>query len=449
MGKVARDETLKRVADAVEAIALNGAGSASDVQNWKAVQNLVRAGMGPKAFPVGTQFVVEKETSLSAALGAHTGITACSVNEETFLAAEGIVGSGVHEFRFNGSAWIYGEQAVSLTTYGLSVTGTPAEGDEVVVTEAYDKIVFEVAGFKTVNGSPRMVLAMRDVIYGRQFDQKEALYYATEALPAGSYYFTVKNDAWKASENDKAFYFTLSNAIPAGGQIRAGFAHDATLNGKSISTYASGSDTAALETVAISETPIGGATNLGDTDGTAAVNFFHRLVLGSNNYKESALRQWINSDKAANAWWASSNKFDVKPDYANVAGLLHGMDADFLEVIQETVVACKTNNTFELPGWTLNTAYTVKDRFYLLSRNEVGFGTENIAEGSVLDLYDGAQNVDRVKYDIAAQSTARTWWLRSPYPGYASIVRRVGSDGSLYNNLASDGLGAVAACEIG
>ena len=449
MGKVARDETLKRVADAVEAIALNGAGSASDVQNWKAVQNLVRAGMGPKAFPIGTQFVVEKETGLSAALGAHTGITACSVVEETFLAAEGIVGSGVHEFKFNGSAWIYGEQAVSLTTYGISVTGTPASGDEVVITESYDNIVFEVAGHKTVNGSPRMVLVMRDVIYGRQFDQKEALYYTAEGLPAGSYYFTVKNDAWKASENDKAFYFTLSSAIPAGGQIRAGFAHDATLNGKNISTYASGSDTAAIETVAISETAIAGATELGDTDGSAAVNFFHRLVLGSNNYKESALRQWINSDKAANAWWASTNKFDVKPDYANVAGLLHGMDSDFLEVIQETTVACKTNNTFELSGWTLNAAYTVKDRFYLLSRNEVGFGTENVAEGSVLDLYDGAQNVDRIKYDLSSQSTARYWWLRSPYPGGAYSVRRVSSDGSLSDSNAYYGIGAVAACEIG
>lgn len=447
MGKVARDETLKRVADAVEAIALNGAGSASDVQNWKAVQNLVRAGMGPKAFPVGTQFVVEKETSLSAALGAHTGITACSVNEETFLAAEGIVGTGVHEFRFNGSAWIYGEQAVSLTTYGIGVTGTPAEGDEVVVTEAYDKIVFEVAGFKIVNGSPRMVLAMRDVIYNRLFDAKEALYYTAEGIPAGSYCFTVKN-AWKVAENDKVYYFTLASAIPAGGQIRANFGDD-VLEGKTVSSYAGGGETAAIETATISATEIPGATSLGNTDGSADVNFYHRLGYGSNNYKESALRQWINSDKAANAWWASSNKFDVKPGYANVAGLLHGMDADFLEVVQETTVPCKTNNTFELSGWTLNTAYTVKDRFYLLSRNEVGFGTENIAEGSVLDLYDGAQNVDRVKYDIDAQSTARYWWLRSPDPGDASGVRGVSSDGSLYYGRALYGHGAVAACEIG
>lgn len=449
MGKVARDETLQRVANAVEAIALNGAGSASDVQNWKAVQNLVRAGMGPKAFPIGTQFVVEKETSLSAALGAHTGISAVSVNEETFLAAEGIVGTGVHEFRFNGSAWIYGEQAVSLTTYGISVTGTPAEGDEVVVTEAYDTIVFEVADHKEVSGSPRMVLVMRDVIYGRQFDQREALCYAAEAMPAGAYCFTIKNDPWK-NQNDSVIYFTLTQQIPAGGVIRLNFnPWDYAAAGKTASSFADGSSAAALETFTLGSTPLDGATDLGNTDGTGNLNHWHRAAAGSNNYKECALRQWINSDKAANAWWASTNKFDMKPDYANVAGLLHGMDSDFLEVIQETTVPCKTNNTFELPGWTLNAAYTVKDKFYLLSRNEVGFGTENVAEGSVLDLYDGAQNVDRVKYDIAAQSTARTWWLRSPNPGDAHNVRRVSSDGSLNYVRALYGYGAVAACEIG
>ena len=40
------------------------------------------------------------------------------------------------------------------------------------------------------------------------------------------------------------------------------------------------------------------------------------------------------------------------------------------------------------------------------------------------------------------------WWLRSPYPGYASYVRLVRADGSLNNDLACLGYGAVAACVI-
>jgi len=124
------------------------------------------------------------------------------------------------------------------------------------------------------------------------------------------------------------------------------------------------------------------------------------------------------------------------------------MDADFLAAVRAVTVPCKTNNTFELPGWTLNTAYSVQDKFFLASRDEVGFGVENVAEGSVFKAYEGATNIDRIKYDLSAQSTARAWWLRSPSPGNAYDVRYVISDGSLYNYPANYGYGAVAACVI-
>lgn len=441
MGKVARDETLKRVADAVEAIALNGAGGASDVQNWKAVQNLIRSGMGPKAFPVGTQFLVEKETSLSCTMGIHTGITAVSIAEETFLAKEGIVGTGVHEFTFDGAVWIYNGQAVNLSHYGITPTGTPASGDEIIVTEAFDKIVFEVAGHKVVSGQNRMVLVMRDVIYGRPFDKEEALIYAAEALPAGTYNFTSDDDT------PVTYQFTLTQEAAAGSVLVATWPSSGyDLTNQSIKVYANGGSTTVLETATITVGSAG--TSLG-TFAAGNINHKQRAHYGSNNYKESALRQWINSAAAANAWWHSTNIFDIVPGYANVAGLLHGMDSDFLDVVLETTVPCKTNNTFELSGWTLNTAYNVKDRFYLLSRDELGYGTENVAEGSVLDRYNGAGNADRVKYDLSAQSTARYWWMRSPYPGTASSVRSVSADGSLGGNYACYGYGAVAACEIG
>ena len=41
-----------------------------------------------------------------------------------------------------------------------------------------------------------------------------------------------------------------------------------------------------------------------------------------------------------------------------------------------------------------------------------------------------------------------TWFLRSPYPGYARHVRHVGTAGSLYYSTACGGGGAVAACII-
>ena len=116
----------------------------SSGDSWAGVQYLVRQGKGATAFPVGTQFLVEKENSMTASLGTHTGITGVSVNEETFLAHEGMVGTGLHEFVFDGAAWIYHGEAVRIADFGITVTGTPAAGDEVLITEAFDRILFDV-----------------------------------------------------------------------------------------------------------------------------------------------------------------------------------------------------------------------------------------------------------------------------------------------------------------
>ena len=200
----------ERVAAALELIALNNAGQASGDLNWKAVQNIVKAGLGEKAFPIGTQFRVKKETSLSASLGVHEGISAVTVTEETFLAAEGMIGTGIHEFVFDGAAWIYNGQPVKLSDYGLAVTGTAANGDEIIVTEAFTEILFDVVDHKITDGKPRMVLLMHDVWYNRPFDSTEALIAVPEALTAGDYHFTYGSTPYQ---------FTLANDVPAGSQM--------------------------------------------------------------------------------------------------------------------------------------------------------------------------------------------------------------------------------------
>ena len=450
--KILKDITGQRIAAGVEAIAMALAGKSED-NSWKGVRNIVRSGMGEKAFPVGTQLVVEKETSMTASLGIHTGVTAVAVAEETFLEAEGVVGSGIHEFVFNGSAWIYNGQAVNLDDFGITPTGTPAADDEIIITEAYQNVIFDVVDHREVTDpvdgvtKPAMFLLMHNVIYGRPFDEPEALIYAESKIDAGSYKFKCIGDQWTARNNDAYFYFTLTEDVPAGGQIVVSAAYNAALSGCTVKTYSGPTSTSAIETTTLSSTEIAGAVDLGTCRDTN-VNDIARAKVGSNNYKESAIRQWINSKAAASGWWAGSNKFDRPSSYASTAGLLHGMDKDFLDSVRAVTIPCKTNNTFELSGWTLNAAYTVEDGFFLASQNELGWGTENVAEGSVFKMYDGAANVDRIKYDISAQSTARIWWLRSPYPGYARYVRLVRSDGSLNGYDAINGLGAVAACAI-
>ena len=84
----------------------------------------------------------------------------------------------------------------------------------------------------------------------------------------------------------------------------------------------------------------------------------------------------------------------------------------------------------------------------MLSNNEVGYNVEGIAQGSVVDFYDGAANADRIKYDYASTATARSWWLRSPIPGTAGNARTVDTAGARSNSYAYFGFGVAAACVI-
>ena len=313
--------------------------------------------------------------------------------------------------------------------------------------------VFDVVDHRTVTDpftnttKPGMALLMHRVIYGRAFDAVEALFYCETALPAGTYHFTIP-DYDTTYGGGETYQFTLTQQVPAKGQIVLSWAYNTQVTAGNIKTYSSATSTTAIETATLS---VGtGGTDLGTADGTATnMNHIHRARYGSNNYKESALRQWINADGAAGAWWTASNKFDRPVDYAaSAAGFLNGVDSKFINAAGYTDIPCKTNNTFELPNWTKNTAYTVQDKFFLASRNELGFGTENVAEGTVFKLYDGATNADRIKYDFSSTATARYWWVRSPYPGNAGVVRCVNAGGSLYSSYAYYGYGAVPACII-
>lgn len=86
-------------------------------------------------------------------------------------------------------------------------------------------------------------------------------------------------------------------------------------------------------------------------------------------------------------------------------------------------------------------------KLFLLSEEEAGFKqTDN-----TFDYFRHAQ--PEVDMDVRRQlkdcdGDECIWWLRSPNPGSASYVRLVPSDGSLGNNLAYHGYGAVAACVI-
>ncbi len=357
-----------------------------NINDYKTVQELVRGGGGKRYFPIGTQF------------------------------------------------------AVPHSAYG---GGT---------------VIFDVVdhdGYKNPHdlSAHTMTLLMHDCIYGRMVDNAEAMYAVNAAvwpdgLPAGTYNFTLLPGYDETNGGGKTYQFTTTVLVPVGGIIMFPWSYNKQASTVLISTYENCAATADLESgIAVTEGT--GGTSLGTTDGnTPHMNHAHRLRYGSNHYGEGAVRQWLNSDAAANAWWKPQTEFDRAPNYANAAGFLNGIDPDFLSIVGEVDVVTAYNTVYNVNGVKSGT-YTTRDKFFLPSRVELGYGIENsVSEGSAFAYYDGATNTDRIKYDIANPSAARFWWVRSPYPWNAYSVRFVSPDGSLDIGSAYNGVGAAAACVI-
>ena len=365
------------------------------VNTWEDIKNAVRLGLGAKLFPVGYEFTTEDATT-----GAV--ITWVVRDHDKHEAANGKL---THSMTLE-AKYVYSNSAGTYLTL--------------------------------------------------VFDANEALYYASEEIPAGTYNFTW-NYATGSMVNG-TYQFTLTKAVPAGGQIVLGTNSSSTaITGCKIATYATVAATAAIESgIVVTEGSEG--TSLGTIAATSAtsenLNCAQRIMWGSNNYAQSAARQWLNSDAAAGSVWTPTNKFDRAPSWAtSKAGFMKGLPADFLAAVQPAAIPCRTNSVFEVNSldgteYTVNTVYTLNDMFFMLSRPEIygSWDSSSVKDGELLEYYEGLSDIERIKYDAAG--SARYCWLRSPYPGNADTERIVTTSGALYNNSAILGYGVAPACII-
>ena len=357
---------------------------------WKQIQQMVRGGLGPSAYPVGSQFTV------------------------------------------------------THTKYGNLI---------------FDVIAHDHHKNPADPAAHTMTLLMHNVIYSRPFDGAEAVYCVTaenhpDGLAAGTYHILPPSDYLTNEDMDgwTGIQFTTTETVPVGGQIVIVGWESGKISAKTISTFASNTATTAIES-GLTLTNGQGGTSLGtihkyNENADGYMNVLQRLRYGNGNWDESNIRQWLNS-AAASGWWTPTHSLDrLSGTYANLEGFMNGLDADFAAVLGAVDVVTRKNNVFENDNQRGNYTYTTRDKIFLLSNDEVGFGVEGIAQGSVVDFYNGAANVDRIKYDYSSTATARSWWLRSPYPGVACYARNVYTSGAQNSGGACGGSGAAAACVI-
>lgn len=469
-----KDSTMKQIA------AILAKRGSLEPKNYSDVQSIVRLGLAPSVFSVGDIIEVGRETKVQASLGEHTGITAVSVVEDTFVAAMDEAGEKEYEIIYDGSAWKYEELPIILADYGLTVTGTAAEGDTIIVVETASVINMVVMDFieggQTSIGNIKlhdktkqygMILQSEKLLYNLQNDNTEAFYYAASALPAGTYHVTLGDNYDVPNGGGATYQFTLTKEVPAGGQIVWPWAYNQQAANARISTYASGSDRTALES-GVAVTAGTGGTDLGTVliavQESAGLNSIHRMRYGSNKWSESAMRQHLNSAKVAGQVWSPQSHWDRPPSWdASTAGFMHGLDPEFVKICADvellTALSTAAGDTSTTEG-SAGTGYeTTVDKYFLPSRPEVFGGSDNASDkGDAWQYYsansdkssqanNSGADSNRIKVQ-ASNGNPYYWWLRSPYVGSGYHVRHIDLGGGISNDYANISNGVAPACVI-
>ena len=335
-------------------------------------------------------------------------------------------------------------------------------GDQLTCQRGNDTLVWDVIGIDhDTPADPQfthsMTLQLHDCfLTSMQLDATEAFYYAENGLAAGTYHFKIDPtyDATYNSFKDTGYQFTLTHAVPAGGQLCFGWTFNTQASAANVTSYASATSTTAMEQVAVSEgadgTNLGTLTAAGDFSNN--LNSIHRVRYGSNNYKESAIRQWLNSSAAAGSVWTPQTKFDRPPSWVSTAyGFMYGMDADFLAAIGKTHLVVARNPVCDGGGYD-----EMDDYFFLPSRSEAYGGVEDsgVDEGTAYPYYANYSDLsaagtgkdsNRIKY---RDGIARSWWMRTPYSGNGHDFRFVYPTGDVANYVANGNHWVAPACNI-
>ena len=308
---------------------------------------------------------------------------------------------------------------------------TDLVGCQVTTVRNNTTMLWDVVDYDS--GDDCVTLQLHDTLSDNmQFEPAQALMWCENGLAAGSYKF--KN-------GNTTYYLTLTQAIPADGQLVA--------TDSAFQTYDSQNSTVYIETGTVNTTEIAGATDLGIC-GQGLLNHMDRVKYGSNNMGESALRQWLNSDATANTKLPRLTKFSRPASY-NVPGFLSGWAAEDLACLATFNWPCSANTAYECPAelggiTTKGSIYTIADKISLASEKEI-FGSYQWTDcgDEIFDLYVGAENADRIKY---YNNSARSWWLRSPHGSYTNTERYVNTTGAVSNYNAVNTLAVAPACKI-
>lgn len=326
-----------------------------------------------------------------------------------------------------------------------------------------DIIAFTTATLQDGEEVPAMRLQWHYATpFGVQFNQYQAFYYCEQVLKAGTYNVTIGTTWGNNCVSGKTYQFTLTQDVPAGGQL-AGFrgAPDQSPASWKVYSYSSKTASEPIETVSVSEGSQGTSHGTLKFGGEGSLNCLQRVAYGYNRWSQSALRQWLNSDKGVGEWWTPQNNFDRVPDQlATKAGFLTGFDEEFRAVLSSVKVVTALNTvTDSTASNEVEPLETTFDTFYPLSLEQMNINPQLAGEGDVCDYWRRASGMTQKMaqygtypqirtFTIENHASPQTVRLRSAGRGSSYSAWYVNSSGYVGNNFAVNAYRCAPACDI-
>lgn len=200
----------------------------------------------------------------------------------------------------------------------------------------------------------------------------------------------------------------------------------------------------------------GDAIPFGDYDSIhkCGINDLNVLRYGYNRYRDSAHRQWINSEMPRGYWWESTHLGDVAPSQlSQIDGLLLGFDTDFLKVINPVEVKVAANTVTD--GGATDVMY---DKFWLPSVEEM-YGSPQVAgvEGAYLPYMKTIMGVNsptndanagRITYALENHNSAQYVRYRSAHRGNSYHAWYCYTSGQVNSGTSASTYRSRLACAI-
>ena len=361
-------------------------------------------------------------------------------------------------------------EAPNVFAYGDQINLNYKNGNTDYVLP-WDIVAFGTFELQDGEQKPGMVVQSHYAMQGVQFDASEAILTCAEALPAGTYNFTIGTTWGNNCVQGDVFQFTTTETVPAGGQIVLGSdtsfytwsAPDLVTSKWRVYTFASQTSVTPIET--LTPTAGSGGTSLGTLStstkyGASGLNNLQRCAYGYNRWSQSANRQFYNSGAAAEGWWTPQNSFDRPPQQlASQAGFMAGFDDAFLNIIKPVKVVTALNTMSDSEIGTSETTY---DTFFLPSLEQeyivpqlsgvegdyFPYWKERLGLSSPQGTGTSNANRNHIRYGFDAKTTAQGCRLRSASRGYAGNVWSVSTTGYASSNVATSALRGCPACVI-